>query len=327
MAIIEHNISLPNDNLGDPLREAFGNQNEMNAELYETKVDKVIGKGLSSNDYTNTEKTKLAGIENGAQVNVQSDVNQTDDTAPDYIKNFPSFEQFVSVCGFINYADTNTQTSPLSGFADTEIQLTNDGLGDKSNYTNKPFGVDSLFNTVTNKLKFSQLSIGDAVKIRVNLNVTTSVDNQTIDIYTILAEGESSERVLFIGKIFVKTAGSYDVTAFNGLYIDNEQERVTEARLLLKSNENSSIKITDFYLDTVRRNINVTTIEATIPVTDYSMFDFVKKGFGNTDVIGEAGDIYQGWVSEGVYCPIAIYDGSGDLDNSASFNIVTTQEF
>lgn len=34
------------------------------------KVDKVEGKGLSTNDYTTTEKTKLAGIAEGAQVNV-----------------------------------------------------------------------------------------------------------------------------------------------------------------------------------------------------------------------------------------------------------------
>ena len=33
------------------------------------KVDKVDGKGLSTNDYTNDEKTKLAGIEEGAEVN------------------------------------------------------------------------------------------------------------------------------------------------------------------------------------------------------------------------------------------------------------------
>ena len=34
-----------------------------------SKVDKVDGKGLSTNDYTTEEKNKLAGIENGAQVN------------------------------------------------------------------------------------------------------------------------------------------------------------------------------------------------------------------------------------------------------------------
>lgn len=33
------------------------------------KVDKVTGKGLSTNDYTTTEKTKLMGIETGAEVN------------------------------------------------------------------------------------------------------------------------------------------------------------------------------------------------------------------------------------------------------------------
>ena len=34
------------------------------------KVDKVTGKGLSTNDYTDNDKTKLAGIAEGAQVNV-----------------------------------------------------------------------------------------------------------------------------------------------------------------------------------------------------------------------------------------------------------------
>ena len=34
------------------------------------KVDKVTGKGLSTNDYTTTEKNKLSGIATGAQVNV-----------------------------------------------------------------------------------------------------------------------------------------------------------------------------------------------------------------------------------------------------------------
>ena len=35
-----------------------------------TKVDKVSGKGLSTNDYTSAEKTKLSGIESGANKTV-----------------------------------------------------------------------------------------------------------------------------------------------------------------------------------------------------------------------------------------------------------------
>jgi hypothetical protein len=54
------------------------------------KVDKVSGKGLSTNDYTTAEKTKLAGIAEGAEVNVQSNWTQTTTTADDYIKNKPT---------------------------------------------------------------------------------------------------------------------------------------------------------------------------------------------------------------------------------------------
>lgn len=39
------------------------------------KVDKVSGKGLSTNDFTNTLKNKLDGIANGAQVNVLEGIN------------------------------------------------------------------------------------------------------------------------------------------------------------------------------------------------------------------------------------------------------------
>lgn len=54
------------------------------------KVDKVLGKGLSTNDYTTNEKTKLAGIASGAEVNVQSDWNVTDTGSDSFIKNKPT---------------------------------------------------------------------------------------------------------------------------------------------------------------------------------------------------------------------------------------------
>lgn len=49
-------------------------------ELVATKVDKVEGKGLSSNDYTSGEKTKLAGIASGAQVNVLEGIQKNGTT-------------------------------------------------------------------------------------------------------------------------------------------------------------------------------------------------------------------------------------------------------
>ena len=59
-----------------------------------SKVDKVDGKGLSTNDYTNAEKTKLAGIEDGAQKNVQPDWALT--SGDGAIKNKPTIPTKVS---------------------------------------------------------------------------------------------------------------------------------------------------------------------------------------------------------------------------------------
>ena len=58
----------------------YGLMTEMSSAL-NGKVDKVSGKGLSSNDYTNADKSKLNGIEAGAKANVNADWNAVDGDA------------------------------------------------------------------------------------------------------------------------------------------------------------------------------------------------------------------------------------------------------
>lgn len=74
------------------------------------KVDKVTGKGLSTNDFTDTDKAKLDGIESGAEANVQADWAQTDTTADDYIKNKPTIPSPVTVDQTYNAASANAQS-------------------------------------------------------------------------------------------------------------------------------------------------------------------------------------------------------------------------
>ena len=69
------------------------------------KVDKVSGKGLSTEDYTSEEKTKLSGIAEGAEANVQSDWNQSNNEADDFIKNKPTL-------GTAAAKDSTTYISP-----------------------------------------------------------------------------------------------------------------------------------------------------------------------------------------------------------------------
>jgi hypothetical protein len=98
------NTSFPNSGLGDALRNAFIKVQNMFTDLYSNVVFKVTGKDLSTNDFTNALKAKLDGIENFADVNVQSDWLQDDPTAEDYIKNRPVISSNIAD-GFI-LADT-----------------------------------------------------------------------------------------------------------------------------------------------------------------------------------------------------------------------------
>jgi len=92
MAQILHDIDIADSGLGDQLRTAFDNQNTMNTELFETKVDKVAGKGLSENDYTDIDKALVDGINPNAEQNVQSDWNELDPTSDAFILGKPIFE-------------------------------------------------------------------------------------------------------------------------------------------------------------------------------------------------------------------------------------------
>lgn len=54
------------------------------------KIDKEEGKGLSTNDYTDSDKNKLDGIATNAEVNVQSDWAIQDESSDAFIKNKPT---------------------------------------------------------------------------------------------------------------------------------------------------------------------------------------------------------------------------------------------
>lgn len=94
-------------------------------ELADEKVDKIDGKGLSTNDYTDTDKTKLSSIEANAEVNVQSDWNQTDNSADSYIRNKPTIPAPVVIDPTITEESTNPVESgaiyaALAGKVDAE---------------------------------------------------------------------------------------------------------------------------------------------------------------------------------------------------------------
>ena len=85
------------------------------------KVDKVTGKELSANDFTDVLLAKLNGIAAGAEVNVQSDWNQANNTQDDYIKNKPSD---VTNLALHSVEETNDVFDAGSGYIITDLERT-----------------------------------------------------------------------------------------------------------------------------------------------------------------------------------------------------------
>lgn len=110
------------------------------------KVDKVEGKGLSTNDYTTAEKSKLAGIAAGAQANVIESV-KVDGAA------LPVAEKAVNIdlSSFAKKTDIKTKTSQLTNDSDfqngTQVEQKITGKGYQTSAQ-----VQSLINAAVGKI-------------------------------------------------------------------------------------------------------------------------------------------------------------------------------
>lgn len=91
------------------------------------KVDKVTGKGLSTNDFTNELKGKLDDIEEGAEANVQSDWNQSDNTKDNFIKNKPTLGSAAAKNSTDTVSQNNTNLVE-SGAVYTAVKAVQDAL-------------------------------------------------------------------------------------------------------------------------------------------------------------------------------------------------------
>lgn len=121
--------------------------------LQDTKVDKEVGKGLSSNDYTDSEKSKLATIEEGAEVNVVTSVATK---VGDVVLN-------KSDVGLLNVDNTSDLDKPIS--TATQLALNNKvdkfyatNLVQNGDFSNGTTGFTALGGT-PNTISFNQKMI------------------------------------------------------------------------------------------------------------------------------------------------------------------------
>ena len=142
--------------------------------LYE-KVDKVSGKGLSTNDFTNEYKQKLGGIEAGAEVNVQADWTENDSSKDDYIKNKPG-NATTSASGFMSASDKQKLDNIEAG-AEVNVQpnWAEDDSSKDDYIKNKPTIDTALSTSSDNAVRNSAITAGIN---QVQGNLDTEITNR-----------------------------------------------------------------------------------------------------------------------------------------------------
>lgn len=171
------------------------------------KVDKVEGKGLSTNDYTTAEKNKLAGVAAGAQVNVIESVSVNGAALTVADKAVDITVPAATVTG----VDSADKVLSLSGkLVKSEVGLAYDSSTKKINLTGKAgaviASVDATSFIKDGMLESAELAVNPA--------------GQTAGTYLVLTFNTDSES----DPIYVNVSSLIDVyTAGNGITITGKQ--------------------------------------------------------------------------------------------------------
>lgn len=156
--------------------------------LVSGKVDKVDGKGLSSNDYTSNEKTKLANIASGAQVNVLEGIQKNGETVTvtNKIANISvptKTSDITNDSGFITSADVpegaaaSTTTPKMDGTAAVGTE-TAFARGDHRHPTDTSRAAASDLTSVSGRVTALETAVGDGGSIDTRIsNAVNALDS------------------------------------------------------------------------------------------------------------------------------------------------------
>ncbi len=159
-----------------------------------TKVDKIEGKVLSSNDYTDAEKEKLASVQQGAEKNVKSDWAEEDANSDKFIKNKPQLSEVALSGSYDDLTDT-PQIPSVEGLASEEY--VDKKLEEKADQTTVNEALADVESLGENKADILKLETEKAKAIKVD-----DASNKKIESLVLYGEGTGTQnpKVRVFGK-------------------------------------------------------------------------------------------------------------------------------
>lgn len=274
-------------------------------DVLDSKVDEVVGKQLSTEDYTTVEKSKLAGIATGAEVNVQADWSESNNTSDSYIKNKPALN--------FEPANSNIQahissTSNPHNTTKSQVGLGNVPNVDATNPGNIIQDSNHRFTTDAEKTILSNTSgtnTGDetASTIKSKLGITTLSGSNTGDV-TVTDSSEID---------FTLTGQSLTASIKSGSIDETKLDDSVNASLDKADTALQSFTETDpIFIASPASNV-IDTGDGTMYLSDDGTYKVVEGGV--TSVNGQFGDV-----------TLIIPDQLSDLADDSTHRLVTDTE-
>lgn len=156
--------------------------------------------------------------------------------------------------GLFDYNDLGTTSSPISvtggaGF----FNLTNDELGAFTNKTYPPSGVSDIWNSGTNLFDFTELSLGDMLDIRLDIDVITTSVNTEVAVALQLGIGGFDYTINWFNTTNFKTSATNKIVTFNGIYMGDANTLDNGARFVIASDKNCTVVVNGWYCKIIRR--------------------------------------------------------------------------
>ena len=161
--------------------------------------------------------------------------------------------------GAYKYSDTATVATPIElTLADTEYELTNDGLGTETFLDWPVPGLPNVWNTSTNRLVFSNddvLSLGDNLDILVEVDVTTTSVNTAISVYLDLDPDGTPFRLNLLSEFNFKDAGTYPIDVFTPFFMKSTDILNGGGRLLIEADSTGAeVAVRGFFIRAFHTN-------------------------------------------------------------------------
>ncbi|CAM0042525.1 hypothetical protein VPHK389_0007 [Vibrio phage K389] len=153
--------------------------------------------------------------------------------------------------GYANYINGNV--TPISIPANTETKLTLDASTGVI-VDELPDGVTNIWDSTTSQFDFSELAIGDRVRVRVDASISNTGFDESYKMDLVVGVGSAGEFALPLAAGNRLFSGTSPISRYNGFYIGSQALIDNPAEIRIETTDTASAFLIDLYVEVDRKS-------------------------------------------------------------------------